>query len=283
MTERLINNNYLAYTTFNVPTGAYQLGRLANVGINHYSVDAGGGYTYLDAKKGTNSRSLAGSPTTSRTTTRTTGTASTATSTGPRRSFGASSSTSASSAITNYDQLTGDSGSGATLGDFKSRVAGIGPQAGYFFPVGKEKGYVNLVDLDGYNLLLFFKGEVKESPRKEFLYWSDDGDLFAIRVLDWKISFIEQHAQGLAIWEQEATRLRAPNIYNLRADPFERGTYSSWYPDWKAHRIFLIVPAQAVVAKWLESFKDYPIRQKPASFNLDEVMRKLTATQTGAH
>src|SRR5215472_11991171 len=132
------------------------------------------------------------------------------------------------------------------------------------------------VHLDGYNLIPFFKGEVKDSPRKDFLYWSDDGDLFAIRVLDWKIAFIEQYAEGLGIWEQEFTRLRVPNIYNLRADPFERGPYSSWYPDWKAHRAFVIVPAQAVVAKWLDSFKEYPIRQKPASFNLDEVMRKLS-------
>lgn len=132
------------------------------------------------------------------------------------------------------------------------------------------------VHLDGYNLMPFFKGEVQESPRKEFLYWSDDGDLFAIRVLDWKISFMEQYETGLGIWEKEYTKLRAPNIYNLRADPFERGPFSSWYPDWKAHRIFLLVPAQAAVANWLASFKEYPIRQRPASFNLDDVMRKLS-------
>ena len=71
---------------------------------------------------------------------------------------------------------------------------------------------------------------MKESPRKEFLYWSDDGDLMAIRALDWKISFIEQYHQGQGIWDNEYTRLRMPNIYNLRADPFERGTYSAWYP-----------------------------------------------------
>ncbi len=134
------------------------------------------------------------------------------------------------------------------------------------------------VHLDGYNLLPFFKGEVKESPRQEFLYWSDDGDLFAIRVRDWKISFIEQYEQGLAIWTKDYTRLRVPGLYNLRADPFERATYSSWYADWQAHRMFLIVPAQAIVAKWLDSFKEFPIRAKPASFNLDEVMRKLSPT-----
>ncbi|HEY7302752.1 MAG TPA: arylsulfatase [Bryobacteraceae bacterium] len=134
------------------------------------------------------------------------------------------------------------------------------------------------VHLDGYNLMPFFKGEVKESPRQEFLYWSDDGDLFAIRVRDWKISFIEQHHEGFDIWAKDYERLRTPYVYNLRSDPFERGPNSSWYPDWNAHRVFLVVPAQAIVAKWLETFKEYPIRQKPASFNLDEVMQKLTAT-----
>jgi arylsulfatase len=136
------------------------------------------------------------------------------------------------------------------------------------------------VHLDGYNLMPFFKGEVKESPRQEFLYWSDDGDLFALRLRDWKISFIEQHHEGFDIWAKDYTRLRTPYVYNLRSDPFERGPNSSWYPDWNAHRVFLVVPAQAVVAKWLATFKEYPIRQKPASFNLDEVMSKLTTTGT---
>ena len=132
------------------------------------------------------------------------------------------------------------------------------------------------VHLDGYNLIPFFKGEVAQSPRKEFLYWSDDGDLFAIRVMNWKIAFIEQYHEGIDIWKMDYTRLRAPMIYNLRSDPFERGPNSIEYNDWLAHRMFLMVPAQAIVAQWLSSFKEYPIRQKPASFNLDEVMRKLT-------
>jgi arylsulfatase len=131
------------------------------------------------------------------------------------------------------------------------------------------------VHLDGYNLISFFKGEVKDSPRKEFLYWSDDGDLFAIRVLDWKISFIEQYHEGLDIWIRNYEKMRGPLLYNLRSDPFERGPNSFLYDNWQAHRAFMFVPAQAIVAKWLETFKDYPIRQKPASFNLDEVMRKL--------
>ena len=79
------------------------------------------------------------------------------------------------------------------------------------------------VHLDGYNLIPFFKGEAKESPRKEFLYWSDDGDLFAIRYQNWKIAFIEQNHQGIDIWMRGYEKLRLPKIFNLRADPFERG------------------------------------------------------------
>jgi arylsulfatase len=131
------------------------------------------------------------------------------------------------------------------------------------------------VHLDGYNLIPFFKGEEKESPRKEFLYWSDDGDLFAIRVQDWKLVFIEQNHTGIDIWRQGFNKLRIPKIFNVRADPFERGDSSFLFDDWMAHRAFLVVPAQAVVAAWLKSFKDFPIRQKPASFNLDEVVQKL--------
>jgi arylsulfatase A-like enzyme len=135
------------------------------------------------------------------------------------------------------------------------------------------------VHLDGYNLMPFFKGEVKESPRKEFLYWSDDGDLFGVRINQWKISFIEQYNEGFDVWRRGFTHLRVPNLYNLRADPLERATSSANYLDFFGPRGFVIVPAQAVVAKWLESFKEFPIGQKPASFNLDEVMQKLTPKQ----
>jgi arylsulfatase len=133
------------------------------------------------------------------------------------------------------------------------------------------------VHLDGYNLMPFFKGEVKESPRQEFLYWSDDGDLLAIRVKHWKIAFKEQEHTGLGVWEREFTNYRIPNIYNLLADPFERGPESFKYPQWKAERAFLLVPAQAIVGQWLQTFKEFPIRQKPASFNLDRVMEQLSA------
>ena len=143
------------------------------------------------------------------------------------------------------------------------------------------------VHLDGYNMLPFLKGEVKESPRKEFLYWSDDGDLMAIRLGDWKVAFLEQHTETspmtpLGVWQGQFTRLRAPNLYNLRADPFERGTDGIYHADWQAKRSFLIVPAQAAAAQWLASFKEFPPRQKPASFNLDDVMRKMSEPQAGS-
>jgi hypothetical protein len=84
-------------------------------------------------------------------------------------------------------------------------------------------------------------------------------------------------AHRLDVWQRGFTNLRAPRIYNLRSDPFERGTESFEYGDWMAHRMFLIVPAQAVVGQWLQTFKDFPIRQKPASFNLDAGMEQLSS------
>jgi len=139
------------------------------------------------------------------------------------------------------------------------------------------------VHLDGHNLLPYFKGETKGSPDKEFLYWSDDGDLFAIRFRDWKIVFVENNHTGIDVWQKPFTRLRMPKLFNLRSDPFERGDSSFMYNDWFAHRAFVIAPAQAVVAKWLQSFKEFPIRQKPASFNLDAVMQAMENASTANH
>src|SRR5262249_5615971 len=101
------------------------------------------------------------------------------------------------------------------------------------------------VHLDGYNLIPFFKREVKESRRQEFLYWSDDGDLLAVRIKKWKISFKEQEHTGMGVWRGEFTSLRIPNLYNLLADPFERGTESIEYDKWMAERGFVMVPVQA--------------------------------------
>jgi arylsulfatase A-like enzyme len=133
------------------------------------------------------------------------------------------------------------------------------------------------VHLDGYNLIPYFKGEENESPRKEFFYWSDDGDLMALRYQNWKITFKIQEHEGFEVWTKEFTNLRVPNLYNIRSDPFERGPESMEYEKWKFDHAFLLVPAQAMAAEWLSTFKEFPPRQKPARFNLDDVMEKLTA------
>jgi arylsulfatase len=132
------------------------------------------------------------------------------------------------------------------------------------------------VHLDGYNLIPVLKGDAKEWPRKEMMYWSDDGDLMAMRYDKWKMHFLEQRADGFKVWSEPQVKLRVPLIFNLRTDPFEKAQHEAInYADWQIRRVFLLVPAQAYVAKWISSFKDFPPRQKPASFSVDEVMKKL--------
>jgi arylsulfatase len=137
------------------------------------------------------------------------------------------------------------------------------------------------VHLDGYNLMSFLKVEAQTSPRGGFLYWSDDGDLMALRVGEWKISFMEQNTKinpetPMGVWQGQFTKLRAPSLYNLRTDPFERGPESLNYGDWQAHRMFAFVPAQAIIAEYIESFKEFPPRAKAASFSVGDVMDKVT-------
>ncbi len=132
------------------------------------------------------------------------------------------------------------------------------------------------VHLDGYNILPLLTGKEKESPRKEIFYFSDDGDLTALRYEDWKLVFMEQKAErGFRAWMEPFTPLRVPLILNLRRDPFERAVYANSYYDWLIDRAFVLVPAQTFVGKFLATFKEFPPRQKAASFSLDQVMQKM--------
>jgi arylsulfatase len=137
------------------------------------------------------------------------------------------------------------------------------------------------VHIDGFNLLPFLKGEVEENPRKFFFYWSDDGDLVALRYEQWKVHFMEQRAHGLDVWREPFVALRAPKIFSVRSDPFERADKdaSMFYDKWMADRAFLLVPAQAMVGEFLKTFEEFPPRQKPASFSIDAALEKAKRKQ----
>jgi arylsulfatase len=133
------------------------------------------------------------------------------------------------------------------------------------------------VHLDGYNLIPALKGE-GAWPRKEFIYWTDDGSVAALRYENWKVTFLKQPADGYKVWVHPFEELRAPALTNLRMDPFERAEEEGamGYQQWWAERMFVFAPAGGYVAQWLQSFRDFPPRQKPGSFNLDKVMAAVT-------
>ncbi len=132
------------------------------------------------------------------------------------------------------------------------------------------------VHLDGYNLLPGISGQEGEWPRKEFFYWTDDGNLCGLRYGRWKLVFMEQRAHGFHVWEKPFVTLRLPKLFCLRTDPFERADHEAiGYPQWRFERVFALVPAQAFVAKHLATYQEFPPRQKPGSFALDQVLNKL--------
>jgi arylsulfatase len=138
------------------------------------------------------------------------------------------------------------------------------------------------VHLDGYNMLPYLQGKTTEPPRKEFLYWNDDGQLVALRYNRWKAVFLEQRAHGFDVWSEPFVSLRVPKIFDLRSDPLERADHEGMeYKRWWIDRVFLLVPAQAFVAQWLQSFKEFPPRQEPASFSIDQVMQTIISGGSG--
>jgi arylsulfatase len=137
------------------------------------------------------------------------------------------------------------------------------------------------VHLDGFNLLPFLEGEVDQNPRPGFIYWSDDGQLMALRYGNWKFHFLEQRAHGLGVWEEELVSTRVPTFFNLRANPFEIDAEDAafFFNKEKADRIFLILPAVALVTQYLATFEEFPVRQRPASFSIDQALEKAQASQ----
>ena len=133
------------------------------------------------------------------------------------------------------------------------------------------------VHLDGYNILPMLTGETDKSPRHEIFYFSDDGDLTALRYNDWKFVFMEQRATGtMEVWLNPYTPLRIPLIFNLRRDPYEFAQITSnTYYDWWLNHSFLLVPAMTYVAKFLATFKDYPPRMKPVSFSVSKILEQI--------
>ena len=131
------------------------------------------------------------------------------------------------------------------------------------------------VHLDGYNLLPYLT-EGAEWPRQEMFYFTDDGSLSALRFGEWKIQFSEQRAHGFDVWQEPLVTLRLPKIFNLRRDPFERADHETFgYEHWRLEHTFLLVPAQAYVGNFLQTFVEYPPRQKPGTFGLDRVLEAL--------
>jgi len=140
----------------------------------------------------------------------------------------------------------------------------------------KADGKTFKVHLDGYNFLPHLTGKEAKGPRREFFYFNDDAQLVAFRYDQWKVVFAEQRASKMDVWRDPFVWLRAPLIFNLRSDPYERAsTDSNNYNHWWITHAFLLTPAQAFVGDFIATFKDYPPRQKPAKFNVDAVMELL--------
>jgi arylsulfatase A-like enzyme len=153
-------------------------------------------------------------------------------------------------------------------------LKGWQPQAG---------GRTYKLHLDGYNQLPYLTGQQKDSARNSFFYFNDDGQLVAIRHENMKLVFCEQREAGtLQIWREPFTCLRAPKMYNLRMDPYERADITSnTYNEWNLRLSFLAVPAQALVADFIGTFKEFPPRQTPSSFSVDQIMETLKRPQGG--
>ena len=133
--------------------------------------------------------------------------------------------------------------------------------------------------LDGYNQLDYLSGKTKESPRKEFVYVNDDGQIVALRSNDWKVVYLENRGQAFGVWREPFVELRLPLLFHLRRDPFERAQHNSnTYDDWFLDRPYVLFGVNEVALKFLLTFNDYPASQTAGSFNLESVKKQIEAS-----
>jgi arylsulfatase len=143
----------------------------------------------------------------------------------------------------------------------------------------KYKNYI-----DGYNLLDYLSGKAKQSPRQEFIYVNDGGEVAAIRVGDWKAVYLENRANLFQIWKEPFVVLRTPDLYNLRRDPFEKAKIgSNTYEDWYLDRVYLLGPMQVVASKFLMTLKDYPPSQTPGDWSLRSLEQRIKHSTAGGN
>jgi arylsulfatase len=136
--------------------------------------------------------------------------------------------------------------------------------------------------LDGYNMLDYLSGETDESPRHEFWYVNDDGQVVAARYDDWKVVFLENRGQAFGVWREPFTELRVPVLFNLRRDPFEKAQHNAnTYDDWFLDRVYVMAPMQQIAGKFLMTMKEFPPSQTPGSFNLEKVQKQIEASMGG--
>jgi arylsulfatase len=128
----------------------------------------------------------------------------------------------------------------------------------------------------------YLSGKATESPRREFIYADDGGHIAAIRVLDWKAVYLENRANGFQIWKEPFIALRAPDLYNLRRDPFEKAKIgANTYEDWYIDRAYLLGPMQVVASKFLLTLKDYPPSQTPGDWSLNSLEKQIKGMAAG--
>ena len=137
--------------------------------------------------------------------------------------------------------------------------------------------------LDGYDLSDYLSGRTNESPRNEFWYVNDDGNVVAARYGDWKITFQENRGHRFGVWREPFVELRVPLITHMRRDPFEKAqNNSNTYEDWFLDRPYILVPIQGLAAQFLLTMKEYPPSQTAGSFNLSRIEEQLR-TASGSH